>query len=101
MATAQDKYLSIFVTEAREHLAQLQGALARTETEAEARGGLPRWDSIFRKTHSVKGSAATLGLTELVDMAHAAEALIFKLRAKAKKPEPAHVELLPPAPAAP
>jgi two-component system chemotaxis sensor kinase CheA len=94
MATAQDKYLSIFVTEAREHLAQLEGELVRIETEAEGPGGLPLWDSIFRKTHSVKGSAATLGLTELVDMAHAAEALIFKLRAKAKKPERAHVELL-------
>jgi two-component system chemotaxis sensor kinase CheA len=94
MATAQDKYLSIFITEAREHLAQLEGELVRIETEAEGPGGLQLWDSIFRKTHSVKGSAATLGLTELVDMAHAAEALIFKLRAKAQKPERAHVELL-------
>jgi two-component system chemotaxis sensor kinase CheA len=94
MATAQDKYLSIFVTEAREHLAQLEGELVRIETEAEGPGGQPLWDSIFRKTHSVKGSAATLGLTELVDMAHAAEALIFKLRAKAQKPERGQVELL-------
>ncbi len=94
MATAQDKYLSIFVTEAREHLAQLEGELVRIETEAEGPFGLPLWDSIFRKTHSVKGSAATLGLTELVDMAHAAEALIFKLRAKGQRPERGQVELL-------
>jgi two-component system chemotaxis sensor kinase CheA len=94
MASAQHKYLSIFVTEAREQLAQLEGELVRIETEAEGPAGAALWDSIFRKAHSVKGSAATLGLTELVALAHAAEALIFKLKVKAQKPERGQVELL-------
>jgi two-component system, chemotaxis family, sensor kinase CheA len=94
MASAQHKYLSIFVTEAREQLAQLEGELVRIETEAEGPAGALLWDSIFRKAHSVKGSAATLGLTELVALAHAAEALIFKLKTKAQKPERGQVEML-------
>lgn len=94
MPPAQDKYLSIFVTEAREHLEQLEGELVRIESESEGPQGVSLWDSIFRKTHSVKGSAATLGLTELVGVAHAAEALIFKLRARGQRPERAQVELL-------
>jgi two-component system chemotaxis sensor kinase CheA len=94
MASAQHKYLSIFVTEAREQLAQLEGELVRIETEGEGPAGAPLWDSIFRKAHSVKGSAATLGLTELVALAHAAEALIFKLKVRAQKPERGQVELL-------
>src|SRR5205823_5987851 len=52
------------------------------------------WDSIFRRVHSVKGSAATIGLSAIVDIAHAAETLIGKLKARNAKPERSHVDLL-------
>src|SRR5207245_845582 len=52
------------------------------------------WDAIFRRMHSVKGSAATLGFTRIVDIAHAAENLIARLKGKEGKIERAEVDLL-------
>src|SRR5712671_2595094 len=44
--------------------------------------------------HSVKGSAATLGFSRIVDIAHAAENLIARLKGKEGKIERAEVDLL-------
>jgi two-component system, chemotaxis family, sensor kinase CheA len=88
---ASHKYLTLFVAEAAEHLAALQSELVRLEQEPPAP---PLWDSIFRRMHSVKGSAGTLGFTRIVDIAHAAENLIARLKAKKEKIERAEVDLL-------
>ena len=56
MASASHKYLTLFIAEASEHLAALQSELVRLEQEPPA---APLWDSIFRRMHSVKGSAGT------------------------------------------
>jgi two-component system, chemotaxis family, sensor kinase CheA len=88
---ASHKYLTLFVAEAAEHLAALQSELVRLEQEPPA---APLWDSIFRRMHSVKGSAGTLGFTRIVDIAHAAENLIARLKAKKEKIERAEVDLL-------
>jgi two-component system chemotaxis sensor kinase CheA len=85
------KYLPLFVSEATEQLEQLARELVRLE--AEAPGG-PLWDSVFRRAHSVKGSAATLGLTGIVEVAHAAEAMIGKLKRRAAAPGKTDVDLL-------
>ena len=90
-AAASHKYLTLFVAEAAEHLAALQSELVRLEQEPPA---APLWDSIFRRMHSVKGSAGTLGFTRIVDIAHAAENLIARLKAKKEKIERAEVDLL-------
>ena len=58
MAHAPHKYLHAFVAEATEQLEQLASELVRIEQEIPG-GAL--WDSIFRRVHSVKGSAATIG----------------------------------------
>jgi two-component system chemotaxis sensor kinase CheA len=91
MAETPHKYLQAFITEATEQLEQLASELVRIEHEPP---GGPLWDSIFRRVHSVKGSGATVGLVSLVDVAHAAETLIGKLKAQQKRPERAHVDLL-------
>lgn len=91
MPAASHKYLTLFVAEAAEHLAALQSELVRLEQEPPA---APLWDSIFRRMHSVKGSAGTLGFTRIVDIAHAAENLIARLKAKKDKIERAEVDLL-------
>ncbi len=91
MAETPHKYLQAFITEATEQLEQLASELVRIEQEPP---GGPLWDSIFRRVHSVKGSGATVGLVSLVDVAHAAETLIGKLKAQQKRPERAHVDLL-------
>ena len=85
------KYLPLFVAEATEQLEQLGQELIRLEREAP---GPHLWDSIFRRVHSVKGSAATLGLEGIVEIAHAGEELIGKLKRRAERPAKATVDLL-------
>jgi len=91
MAEAPHKYLKAFIAEAMEHLEQLASELVRIEHEAP---GGPLWDSIFRRVHSVKGSAATIGLPTIVEIAHVAETLIGKLKAQHRRPERMQVDLL-------
>ena len=91
MPSDSHKYLTLFVAEASEHLATLQSELVRLEQEPPA---APLWDAIFRRMHSVKGSAATLGFSRIVDIAHAAENLIARLKGKQGKIERAEVDLL-------
>jgi len=91
MAEAPHKYLHAFIAEAMEHLEQLASELVRIEHEPP---GGPLWDSIFRRVHSVKGSAATFGLPTIVEIAHVAETLIGKLKAQRRRPERMQVDLL-------
>ena len=91
MADGAHKYLSVFVAEAAEHLTALAGELVKLEQEPQ---GGPLWDAVFRRLHSVKGSAATVGLPAIVAIAHAAEALIGKLKAAGARPERVQIDLL-------
>ena len=91
MVEAPHKYLHALIAEATEQLEQLASELVRIEQEAP---GGPLWDSIFRRVHSVKGSAATIGLATIVDIAHVAETLIGKLKAQRRRPERMQVDLL-------
>ncbi|MFL5362708.1 MAG: chemotaxis protein CheW [Myxococcales bacterium] len=88
---AAHKYLPLFVADANEQLEALSGEIVRLEKETPERG---LWDSIFRRVHSVKGSAATLGFTGIVDIAHHAEDLIGRMRAVSEKPTRAQIDLL-------
>ncbi|MFL5437113.1 MAG: Hpt domain-containing protein, partial [Myxococcales bacterium] len=88
---AAHKYLPLFVADANEQLEALSGEIVRLEKETPERG---LWDSIFRRVHSVKGSAATLGFTGIVDIAHHAEDLIGRMRAVSEKPSRAQIDLL-------
>src|SRR3954469_23848520 len=91
MSESPHKYLPVFIAEASEQLELLTSELVRIEQEPPAG---PLWDSIFRRVHSVKGSAATLGLSAIVDIAHSAETLIGKLKAQPQKPERGQLDLL-------
>src|SRR5437588_4619776 len=91
MAEGSHKYLPLFLAESREALGLLNGELVRLEQEPP---GGPLWDAIFRRVHSIKGSAATIGLNAIVEIAHAAETLIGRLKAKKQKPERAQINLL-------
>jgi two-component system, chemotaxis family, sensor kinase CheA len=91
MAEGPHKYLPVFIAEASEHLEQLASELVRIEQEPP---GGPLWDSIFRRVHSVKGSAAAVGLLGIVEISHAAETLIGRLKGQKQKPERAQVDLL-------
>src|SRR3977135_1078829 len=91
MAEAPHKYLQAFIAEASGPLEAPPPELVRIEHEPP---GGPVWDSIFRRVHSVKGSAATIGLPTIVEIAHVAETLIGKLKAQHRRPERMQVDLL-------
>ena len=86
------KYLALFVGEARDQLARLASELVALE--APTGGPASLWDSIFRRVHSIKGSAATLELQGLVAVSHAAEELIGRLKAAGGTPSRARIDLL-------
>jgi two-component system chemotaxis sensor kinase CheA len=91
MPEGPHRYLGIFLAEAIEQLEGLARELVRAEQEPPG-GAL--WDSMFRRVHGIKGGAATVGLTAVVDVAHAAESLIGKLKSAGQKPERAQIDLL-------
>ena len=86
------KYLALFVGEARDQLSRLGSELVALE--APTGGPAVLWDSIFRRVHSIKGSAATLELQGLVAVSHAAESLIGRLKAAGVTPSRVRIDLL-------
>jgi len=83
--------LSIFLAESGEQLEELAHELVRAEQEPPG-GAL--WDSMFRRIHGIKGGAATVGLTAIVEVSHAAESLIGKLKNSGQKPSREQIDLL-------
>ncbi|HEX4382231.1 MAG TPA: chemotaxis protein CheA [Myxococcales bacterium] len=91
MPEGPHRYLSTFLAESGEQLEGLARELVRAEQEPPD-GAL--WDSMFRRIHSIKGGAAQVGLTAIVDVAHAAESLMGKLKTGRQKPSREQVDLL-------
>ena len=90
---ADRNYLALFVAESGDQLEKLSSELVALEQMREAVPSV-LWDSIFRRIHSIKGSAGTLELTELVGITHAAEELIARLRARPQGPARTAIDLL-------
>jgi two-component system chemotaxis sensor kinase CheA len=91
MAEGPHRYLRIFLAEASEQLEELARDLVRAEQQAP---DVACWDSMFRRIHGIKGGAAQAGLTAMVDVAHAAETLIGKLKGAGQRPDRAQIDLL-------
>jgi two-component system chemotaxis sensor kinase CheA len=71
------KYLSLFVSEANEHIQEAGQDVARmAETGWEA----ARVHSLFRHFHSIKGMAASMGFEPIAALSHALEDLFDRLR---------------------
>ncbi|WP_254830947.1 chemotaxis protein CheA [Haloglomus salinum] len=73
-----DDHRTTFVSEAREHITDLNNALLALEddpTDAEA------MDSVFRTAHTLKGNFAAMGFTDASSLAHALEDLLDEIRA--------------------
>ncbi len=84
-----DEVLEFFVPEAEEHLQAVTECLLALE-------GNPNADdinSLFRSMHTVKGSAAQVGLHRLAAVAHRVEDLIGRLRDGALQPSEEIVDL--------
>jgi two-component system chemotaxis sensor kinase CheA len=85
------KYKALFVEESREHLAELSRLLVRLESTQEPATLV---DDIFRRVHSLKGMAASMGFEAMATLAHAVEDLVAKGRAQGGAFAPAVVDLL-------
>ncbi len=71
------RYLALFVEEASEHLEEMEGALLRLEKEPESAEAL---EICFRMAHSIKGMAAAMRFTPIVERAHALEDRLSSIR---------------------
>lgn len=87
------RYLPLFVTDAREHLAALETNVVRLESD-DPNQRAASLDAVFRALHSIKGSAATMGLDAVTRLAHATETLVSSDRGQSEGIDPDHVDLL-------
>ncbi len=70
-------FSAIFFDEADEHVASIEAILLGMDADAPDAGGL---NAIFRAAHSIKGSSAMLGYTEIAALTHLLENLLDLLR---------------------
>ena len=64
------KYITLFLQEMRDNLAQLNRHLVELEKDA---GNIPLLQEIMRLSHSGKGSSAAMGFSSTADLFHALE----------------------------
>jgi two-component system, chemotaxis family, sensor kinase CheA len=82
-----------FITESREHLADVEGQFL----EIEAGGASINVDlvnTVFRGVHSIKGAAGFLGLTTVNKLAHSLENVLGKMRTRDLAPTPGIVDVM-------
>ena len=82
-----DENVGDFALEAREHLANAEAAVLSIEANP---GDPEQVNVVFRAFHTIKGVAGFLNLPRIVEVAHAAEFLLDKVRSN-KIPLTAHV----------
>ena len=75
-------FRAIFFEETQEHIANVEAILLRMDADEPCADDL---NAIFRAVHSIKGSAAMLGCTEVAALAHLQENLLDLLR-KGERP---------------
>ncbi|HEX2769454.1 MAG TPA: Hpt domain-containing protein, partial [Geobacteraceae bacterium] len=71
------QYKELFISESREHLHSMNELIVLLEKEADDREKI---DSLFRVAHSIKGMAASMGYSDIADLAHKIEDLMDKVR---------------------
>jgi len=81
----------VFHGEAQEHLSELEGGLLDLESQPDDSEALRR---SFRAIHTLKGSAATVGLTRISEFSHGVEDLMDRLRGGQLQASSAVVSLL-------
>ena len=69
--------LGEFITECREYIGHAETALLALETNP---ADVEAVNTVFRAFHTIKGTAAFLGLTLVADLAHHAESLLSRVR---------------------
>jgi two-component system chemotaxis sensor kinase CheA len=92
------RYLSLFVAEAGDHLEAFSGDLVALEQAVRASAPAvdlkPLVDSMFRHIHSVKGMSASMQLEGVSSLAHRAEDLVDLFRAEPGRIDGSSVDAL-------
>jgi two-component system, chemotaxis family, sensor kinase CheA len=90
------RFRGIFYGESLDGLAQAERDLLEIEKALGKGGGAPdeAMQSLFRAVHSVKGSAGSLGFTEIGELAHELEGVLDLLRRGAIPPAEVDIDLL-------
>ncbi len=70
-------FLSEFATESEEYLEQAEASLLTLETDPDDDEAI---NSIFRAFHTIKGTSAFLGLTQITELAHVVESMLGRVR---------------------
>jgi two-component system chemotaxis sensor kinase CheA len=86
-----DENVGDFALEAREHLANAEAAVLALESGAT---DPEQVNIVFRAFHTIKGVAGFLNLTRIVEVAHAAEFLLDKVRSNKLALSPEVLELV-------
>lgn len=89
---ASPEELKIFLEEVEEHFQTLEEDLIRLEKEEEFNEDLMQ--EIFRASHTLKGSSATIGHHRMAKLTHAMENILDKLRKKQLTVSSALVDIL-------
>jgi two-component system, chemotaxis family, sensor kinase CheA len=76
---SDDRFLQMFFEEARELLINLEQGLMELERRQGDRAHL---DRTFRAAHTMKGSAAMVGLPDLADFTHRVESVLDRIRSQ-------------------
>ncbi len=82
-----------FITESREHLADVEGQFLEIEAGG-ANINVDLVNTVFRAIHSIKGAAGFLGLTTVNRLAHSLENVLGKMRNRELAPTPAIVDVM-------
>jgi two-component system, chemotaxis family, sensor kinase CheA len=85
------QYRSLFLSEAREYLKTINETVVALEESPENRAEI---DTLFRGAHSLKGMAASMEYGDLVEVAHAMEDLMIRVRDGGLSFEPGVADLL-------
>lgn len=70
--------IGVYVTEVEEQAQGISAALL--QSEADPSGAPARIEEVFRQAHNLKGSSASMGITELEQLAHALESSLSAVR---------------------
>lgn len=71
------QYFDLFISEAREHVRKIAELTVLLEANTADR---PTIDALFRSAHSIKGMAASMGLSAIAELAHKMEDLMDRVR---------------------
>jgi two-component system chemotaxis sensor kinase CheA len=82
------QFLDVFFEESGELLAEMEGLLLAIDISSPDK---EECNAIFRTAHSIKGGAATFGLTDMVELTHIMESLLDKIRKGSMKLTEDHV----------